>query len=62
MIKEGNQMTHNYEEKELFYPDGTIMYRGGVKKMILATIFMMAKAHYLIKKANHYTRVNSSII
>lgn len=32
MIKEGNQMTHNYEEKELFYPDGTIMYRGGVKK------------------------------
>lgn len=25
-------MTHNYEEKELFYPDGTIMYRGGVKK------------------------------
>ncbi len=32
MIKEGNQMTYNYEEKELFYPDGTIMYRGGVKK------------------------------
>lgn len=32
MIKEGNQMTHNYEEKELFYPDGTIMYQGGVKK------------------------------
>ncbi|WDV05134.1 MULTISPECIES: AAA family ATPase [Lysinibacillus] len=25
-------MTYNYEEKELFYPDGTIMYRGGVKK------------------------------
>ncbi len=25
-------MTHNYEEKELFYPDGTIMYQGGVKK------------------------------
>ncbi|MEK5232198.1 AAA family ATPase [Lysinibacillus sp. FSL K6-0232] len=25
-------MTHNHEEKELFYPDGKIMYRGGVKK------------------------------
>ncbi|MFJ7372604.1 AAA family ATPase [Lysinibacillus capsici] len=25
-------MTHNHEEKELFYPSGIIMYRGGVKK------------------------------
>lgn len=25
-------MTHNHAEKELFYPDGTIMYQGGVKK------------------------------
>ncbi|MEY9979066.1 AAA family ATPase [Lysinibacillus sp. RC79] len=25
-------MTHNYEEKEILYPDGTLMYRGGVKK------------------------------
>ncbi|KOY81522.1 AAA family ATPase [Lysinibacillus macroides] len=25
-------MTHNHEEKELFYPDGKVMYRGGVKK------------------------------
>ncbi|WP_369436088.1 MORN repeat-containing protein [Lysinibacillus fusiformis] len=25
-------MTHNYEEKELFYPNGIVMYRGGVKK------------------------------
>ncbi len=32
MIKEGNKMTHNHAEKELFYPDGTIMYQGGVKK------------------------------
>lgn len=32
MIKEGNKMTYNYAEKELFYPDRTIMYRGGVKK------------------------------
>lgn len=32
MIKEGNKMTHNHVEKELFYPDGTIMYQGGVKK------------------------------
>lgn len=32
MTKEGNKMTHNHAEKELFYPDGTIMYQGGVKK------------------------------
>lgn len=25
-------MAHNYEEKEIFYPNGTLMYRGGVKK------------------------------
>ncbi|MGE8034025.1 AAA family ATPase [Lysinibacillus sp. KCTC 33748] len=25
-------MTHNHEEKEILYPDGTLMYRGGVKK------------------------------
>lgn len=25
-------MTHNHAEKELFYPDGTIMYQGGFKK------------------------------
>ena len=25
-------MTDNHEEKELFYPDGAVMYRGGVKK------------------------------
>ncbi|MDM5248678.1 AAA family ATPase [Lysinibacillus sp. G4S2] len=25
-------MTHNYEEKEIFYPNGILMYRGGVKK------------------------------
>ncbi|MFB7158220.1 hypothetical protein [Lysinibacillus sp. NPDC056232] len=25
-------MTHNYEEKEILYPDGTLMYLGGVKK------------------------------
>ena len=25
-------MTHNHEEKELIYPSGIIMYRGGVKK------------------------------
>ncbi len=25
-------MAHNHAEKELFYPDGTIMYQGGVKK------------------------------
>lgn len=25
-------MTHNHKEKELFYPSGIIMYRGGVKK------------------------------
>ncbi|MFY0517709.1 hypothetical protein ACOMCU_07715 [Lysinibacillus sp. UGB7] len=27
-------MTHNYEEKELFYPHGIVMYRGGVKKNV----------------------------
>lgn len=25
-------MNYNHQEKELFYPDGTVMYRGGVKK------------------------------
>lgn len=25
-------MTYNHEEKEILYPDGTLMYRGGVKK------------------------------
>ncbi|KOP78581.1 AAA family ATPase [Lysinibacillus sp. FJAT-14745] len=25
-------MTHNHEEKEILYPDGILMYRGGVKK------------------------------
>ncbi|MFJ7666755.1 AAA family ATPase [Lysinibacillus sp. NPDC097195] len=25
-------MNYNHQEKELFYPDGTLMYRGGVKK------------------------------
>ena len=43
-------MTHNHEEKELFYPSGIIMYRGGVKRMISVTIFMTAKARYLIKR------------
>ncbi len=62
MTKEGNKMAHNHAEKELFYPDGTIMYQGGVKKMISATIFMMARAYYLTKMVNDYSRVNSSII
>lgn len=55
-------MTYNYAEKELFYPDRTIMYRGGVKKMILAMISMMGKACFLIKMASSYSRGNSSII
>lgn len=25
-------MTYNHEEKDILYPDGTLMYRGGVKK------------------------------
>lgn len=31
-MKEGNVMIENHEEKEIFYPDGAIMYSGGVKK------------------------------
>lgn len=54
-------MTHNYEEKELYYSDGTVMYRGGVKKTILDMTFMMVRGHYSIKTGNYYSRVNLPI-
>lgn len=58
MIKDGNKMNDNHQEKELFYPDGTLMYRGGVKKMILVMIYTMARGRFLIKKVNDYSKVN----
>jgi len=54
-------MTHKYEEKEIFYPNGTLMYRGGVKKNDFGHDFMMERGRYLTRKVNYYSRVNSPI-
>lgn len=55
-------MTYNYAEKELFYPDRTIMYRGGVKKNDFGHDIYDGKGMLLIKMASSYSRGNSSII
>ena len=55
-------MTHNHEEKELFYPSGIIMYRGGVKKNDFGHDIYDGKGSLFDQEENYYSRVNSSII